>query len=180
ARTSASRTVLANWIAWKDTPATPRVIANRIWQHHFGRGIVASANDFGKFGVPPTHPELLDWLASEFVNLGWKFKPMHKLILMSNAYQMSARASPAGLKADPANELFWRVPLRRLTAEGLRDWRLRVRGKLTLKAGGPSVYPKTPKEVLHGQSRPGEGWPVSPPDEANRRSVYVHVKRSLL
>src|SRR5262249_42011975 len=111
---------------------------------------------------------------------GWKFKPMHKLILMSNAYQMSAKTSSAGLKADPANELLWRFPMRRLTAEELRDSMLMVSGKLNLKAGGPSVYPKIPKEVLHGQSRPGEGWPVSPPDEGNRRSVYVHVKRALL
>lgn len=180
ARSSGRRTALANWIASKENPATARVIVNRIWQHHFGRGIVASANDFGKFGLPPTHPELLDWLASEFVKLGWKFKPMHKLILMSNAYQMSAKANPDGLKADPANELFWRFPMRRLTAEELRDSMLMVSGKLNLKAGGPSVYPKIPKEVLHGQSRPGEGWPVSPPEEANRRSVYVHIKRSLL
>src|SRR5205807_130135 len=91
ARSSGRRTVLANWIASKDNPLTARVLVNRIWQGHFGRGIVASSNDFGKFGTGPTHPELLDWLASEFVERGWSVKALHKLILMSRTYQLSAR-----------------------------------------------------------------------------------------
>ena len=159
---------------------TARVIVNRIWQHHFGRGIVPTTNDFGKFGEKPTHPELLDWLASEFMESGWRFKQMHKLILMSNAYQMSSTATAKELSDDPGNSLFWRFNMRRLLAEEVRDSMLAVSGNLNLKKGGPSIYPKIPKEVLAGQSVPGSGWTVSPPEEAARRSVYVHLKRSLL
>jgi mono/diheme cytochrome c family protein len=180
AKTSGRRTVLANWIASKENPLTARVLVNRLWQHHFGRGLVATTNDFGKFGTPPTHPELLDWLAVDFMAGDWKIKRMHKLLMMSSAYQMSAKASDAGLKLDPSNALLWRFNMRRLTAEEVRDSMLAVSGKLNLKMGGPSVYPPIPKEVLAGQSVPGQGWPVSKPEEASRRSVYVHVKRSLL
>src|SRR5262249_4902171 len=140
----------------------------------------ASTNDFGKFGEKPTHPELLDWLAGEFINDGWRFKPMHKRILMSNAYQMSCRASEKGLSADPANSLFWRFNMRRLPAEEVRDSMLAVSGKLNPKMFGPSIYPRMPREVLAGQSVPGQGWITSSPTEAARRSVYVHIKRSLL
>jgi len=180
ARSSGRRTVLANWIAAPDNPMTPRVIANRIWQYHFGRGIVPTPNDFGKFGEKPTHPELLDWLASEFIAQGWSFKKMHKLMMMSNSYRMSSTADARALTADPGNSLFWRFNMRRLTAEEVRDSFLAVSGKLSDKMYGPSIYPKIPKEVLAGQSRPGEGWRVSTPEEAARRSVYVHLKRSLL
>jgi hypothetical protein len=141
---------------------------------------VATPNDFGKFGTGPTHPELLDWLASELVAGGWRIKRMHRLILLSSAYRMSSRGSDDGLRIDPGNSLFWRFNMRRLSAEEIRDSILAVSGKLNLKAGGPSIYPPISKEVLHGQSMPGSGWDVSPPEEAARRSVYVHVKRSLL
>ncbi len=180
ARTSGRRLVLANWIASPDNPLTARVMVNRLWQHHFGRGIVRTPNDFGLHGFRPTHPELLDWLASEFVASGWRMKAMHRLILTSNAYQMSSRGNPQGLKADPVNDLFWRFDMRRLSGEEIRDSILAVSGNLNLKMFGPSVYPEIPREVLAGQSVPGRGWPVSPPPEQNRRSVYVHVKRSLL
>jgi hypothetical protein len=153
---------------------------NRIWQHHFGRGIVPTPNDFGKFGQPPTHPELLDWLADEFRRGGWRIKRMHKLIMLSNAYSMSSRGDAASLRVDPANNLFWQFNMRRLTAEELRDSILSVSSRLNLKMAGTSVYPPISREVLAGQSRPGEGWPTSSPSEAARRSVYVHVKRSLL
>jgi hypothetical protein len=174
------RLALANWLTDAHNPLTARVLVNRLWQYHFGRGIVPSSNDFGKLGEPATHPELLDWLASEFVANGWKIKPMHRLILTSNAYRMSSRADAKALAKDPANGCFWRFPMRRLSAEEVRDSMLAVSGKLNPKRGGPSVYPPIPKEVLMGQSRPGEGWRPSPPEEAARRSVYVHVKRSLL
>jgi hypothetical protein len=180
AKSSGRRTLLANWIASPDNPLTARVFANRLWQHHFGRGIVPTPNDFGKLGEPPTHPELLDWLADEFVKGGWHIKPMHRLMMTSNAYQMSSKADDAGLRLDPANTLFWRFNMRRLTAEEVRDSILTASGRLNLKAGGPSVYPKIPEEVLHGQSMPGHGWGSSPSEEAARRSVYVFVKRSLL
>ncbi|HJZ89491.1 MAG TPA: DUF1549 and DUF1553 domain-containing protein, partial [Gemmataceae bacterium] len=179
AKSSGRRTVLANWIASKDNPLTARVIVNRVWQGHFGRGLVGSSNDFGKFGTGVTHPELLDWLASEFMDSGWKLKSLHKLILMSRAYQMSSRATPEALRLDPGNLLFGRFGMRRLTAEEIRDSVLMVSGQLNLAAGGPSVHPKIPQAVLAGQSMPGHGWPTSSPDQANRRSIYVHVKRSL-
>ncbi len=105
---------------------------------------------------------------------------MHRLIVLSSAYRMASRGSKAELAADPANRWFWRFPMRRLTAEEVRDSILAVSGTLNLKAGGPSVYPPIPREVLAGQSVPGQGWSTSPPAEAARRSVYVHVKRSLL
>jgi hypothetical protein len=180
ARSSGRRSVLAEWITARDNPLTARVMVNRIWQHHFGRGIVPTPNDFGKFGQLPTHPELLDWLADEFMRGGWRIKRMHKLIMLSNAYCMSSRSDTAVLRVDPANNMFWRVNMRRLTAEEVRDSILAVSGRLNLKMAGPSVYPPISREVLAGQSRPGEGWPTSSPSEAARRSVYVHIKRSLL
>ena len=190
AKSSGRRTVLANWIASKSNPLTARVFVNRVWQYHFGRGIVPSTNDFGKLGEQSTHPELLDWLASEFVEptwapangaagAAWTVKRLHKLIMLSSAYQLSSAADADNLKADPANNLLWRFNARRLSGEEVRDSILAVSGSLNLKQYGPSTYPKIPKEVLAGQSVPGQGWPVSPPDEANRRSVYAHVKRSL-
>ncbi len=179
-KSSGRRIVLANWIASKENQLTARVIVNRIWQHHFGRGIVPTPNDFGQFGEKPTHPELLDWLASEFMDGGWHFKKMHKLILMSSAYRMASTADPKGLSVDPGNSLLWRFNMRRLTAEEVRDSFLSVSGKLNFKMYGPSVFPKIPKEVMAGQSVPGQGWSLSPPDEASRRGVYVHLKRSLL
>ncbi len=178
--TSGKRRALAEWLTAHDNPVTPRVMANRLWQFHFGRGIVPTPNDFGKLGEPPTHPELLDWLAGEFVRQGWRIKSMHKLIMLSSAYRMSSAANAAGLEKDPANQLFWRFNMRRLGAEEVRDSVLAVSGKLNLKAGGPGVYPPISKEVLAGQSIPGSGWGNSQPEEAARRSVYVHVKRSLL
>jgi hypothetical protein len=179
-RTSGRRLVLADWIASADNPLTARVIVNRVWQHHFGRGIVRSSNDFGLQGSRPTHPELLDWLASEFVAQGWRFKTLHRLILTSNAYRMSSRGNPKALAADAANDLFWRFDMRRLSAEEIRDSILAVSGNLNPKLFGPGVYPEIPAEVLAGQSVPGRGWGKSPPEEQARRSIYIHVKRSLL
>nr|AEH26462.1 hypothetical protein [uncultured Acidobacteria bacterium A2] len=177
--TSGRRLVLAKWIASGDNPLTARVIANRLWQHHFGRGIVESANDFGKAGTPPTHPELLDWLASETVAQGWRLKTMHKLILMSNTYRMSSTGNPKALAKDPTNRLFWRFDMRRLTAEEVRDSILAVTGTLNLKMHGPSIYPVLPREALATASNPAAAWGKSSLEEAARRSVYVYVKRSL-
>jgi hypothetical protein len=179
ARTSGRRTALADWVAAKDNPLTARVMANRIWHWRFGKGIVGSPNDFGKFGEKPTHPELLDWLAGEFIRSGWSVKHMHRLIMNSSVYQQSARPSDAALRTDPANQYLARFPMRRLLAEEVRDSILAVAGQLNPALFGPSVYPPIPKEVMAGQSRPGEGWHTSPPEQANRRSVYVHIKRSL-
>jgi cytochrome c553 len=180
ARSTGRRTALANWIAAPDNPLTARVMVNRLWQHHFGRGIVRSPNDFGFQGTRPTHPELLDWLAAEFMAQGWRLKPLHRLIVTSNAYRMSSRSDPRALAADPANDWFWRFDMRRLTGEEVRDSILAVSGVLNPKMYGPGVYVDIPREVLAGQSKPGYGWGQSPPTEQARRSVYIHVKRSLL
>ncbi|KAF0171644.1 MAG: hypothetical protein FD161_4242 [Limisphaerales bacterium] len=179
ARTSGRRTVLANWIASPDNQLTARVMVNRIWQHHFGRGLVRSTSNFGLQGDRPTHPELLDWLASEFVARGWSLKAMHRLIMNSQAYRVSSRGNPAALAADPMNDLLWRFDPRRLTAEELRDSVLAINGSLNLKMFGPSIFVDIPREVLAGQSRPGAGWGKSPPEEQARRSIYIKVKRSL-
>ncbi|MSR58290.1 MAG: DUF1553 domain-containing protein [Planctomycetaceae bacterium] len=180
AAASGKRRALADWLTRRENGVTARVMVNRLWQQHFGRGIVPSPNDFGKLGEPATHPELLDWLAAEFIEGGWKIKRMHRMLMLSNTYRMSSQATERGLAADPGNSLYWRFNMRRLTAEEVRDSILAVSGRLNLKAGGPGVYPPIPREVLAGQSVPGSGWGNSPVDEASRRSVYVHVKRSLL
>ncbi|MEN9573093.1 MAG: hypothetical protein RL514_948 [Verrucomicrobiota bacterium] len=179
ATTSGRRTVLANWITSPANPLPARVMVNRIWQHHFGRGLVRSTSNFGTQGDRPTHPELLDWLASEFVTRGWSMKAMHRLIMNSQAYRMSSHGNAAALAADPANDWFWRFDPRRLTAEEIRDSVLAINGTLNLKMFGPSIFVDIPREVLVGQSQPGKGWGKSPPEEQTRRSIYIKVKRSL-
>ena len=155
-------------------------MVNRIWHYHFGRGIVRSTSDFGFQGIRPTHPELLDWLASEFVASGWRLKQLHKQIMLSSAYQMSSQASEQALASDPLNDLLGRFDMRRLAAEEIRDSILAVNDRLNRFAMfGPSVYVTLPKEVLAGQSMPGAGWGESSPAESARRSMYIHVKRSL-
>ena len=177
---SGRRTALANWITSQDNLLTARVFVNRVWQGHFGRGIVRSSNNFGGLGTPPTHPELLDWLASDFMANGWKIKRLHKMLMLSSAYQMSSKGREAALAKDPANDRFWRVDLRRLSAEEIRDSLLAVTGRLNLDMYGPSIYPTISAEVKAGQSVPGSGWGNSSPTEQARRSVYIHVKRSLI
>jgi len=174
------RRILADWIADGSNRLTARVMANRVWQFHFGRGIVRSSNNFGQLGTPPTHPELLDWLAYRLIDGDWKLKSMHRLIMSSRAYQMSSASSDAGVSADADNRLFWRFDPRRLSAEEVRDTLLVTNGSLNREVYGPSVYPKLSQEVLQGQSIPGLGWGNSSPEQQNRRSVYIHVKRSLL
>ncbi|BBO34663.1 PSD1 and planctomycete cytochrome C domain-containing protein [Lacipirellula parvula] len=180
ARSAGRRKVLADWIASNDNMLTSRVIANRVWQHHFGRGLVRSANNFGELGDVPTHPELLDWLAIWLTEHEWKLKPLHRLIMTSSAYQMSSQADAVALAADPLNDNLWRFDLRRLGAEELRDATLAASGKLNLEMYGPSFYPEMSPEVLATQSMPGQGWGKSSSKEQSRRSVYIYVKRSLL
>lgn len=180
AKTSGRRTVLADWIASAENPLTARVMANRVWQYHFGRGIARSSSNLGTQGDKPTHPELLDWLASELVAGRWKLKALHRTIMLSDAYRMSSRPQEKGVAADPANDLFWRFDMRRLTAEEIRDSILAVTGTLNPTMYGPGVYPEIPAEVMAGQSIPGAGWGKSSPADQSRRSVYVHVKRSLI
>ncbi|RIK81373.1 MAG: hypothetical protein DCC67_08285 [Planctomycetota bacterium] len=180
ARSAGRRRVLAEWIASPQNMLAARVIVNRVWQGHFGRGIVRSANNFGELGDPPTHPELLDWLALWLIEHQWRLKPLHRLIMTSSAYQMSNGGDPRGLAADPANDLVWRFDMRRLSAEEIRDATLATSGQLNRRMFGPSIYPKMSAEALATQSRPGDGWGTSTPEEQARRSVYIFVKRSLL
>jgi hypothetical protein len=180
AATTGRRSVLADWIVDPKNPLTARVMANRVFQYHFGRGIVRSSSNFGVQGDKPTHPELLDWLASELIESGWRLKPLHKTIMLSRAYQASSRSRSDALAADPLNDLLWRFDMRRLTAEEIRDTVLLLAGRLVPRMRGPGVFPEIPAEVMAGQSVPGLGWGKSPRDQADRRSIYIHVKRSLL
>src|SRR5262249_10518877 len=127
------------WIARPDHPLTARVMANRVWQYHFGEGIVRTPSNFGTLGERPTHPELLDWLARRFVESGWSIKALHRLIMLSATYQQSSLASAETVKADPDNRLFGRMARRRLESEAIRDALLAVGGRLDTTMGGPSV-----------------------------------------
>ena len=145
------RTVLANWIASEDNPLSTRVIVNRFWQHHFGKGIVPTPNDFGTLGESPSHPELLDWLTTRFLEGGWKIKPMHELIMLSQSYQQTAQLEPTEIQneVDPTNRLLWRYPPRRLDAEQVRDAMLAVSGELKHRDGGPSVGGSSPYRSIY-------------------------------
>ena len=180
AHSAGRRRVLAEWIASPKNMLTARVIVNRVWQHHFGRGIVRSANNFGELGTPPTHPELLDWLALWLIEHDWQLKPLHRLIMTSNAYRMSSTGNDQALAMDPTNDLFWRVDMRRLSAEEIRDATLVVTGELNTKVHGPSFFPQLSKDVLATQSRPGDGWGESSAEDAARRSIYIYIKRSMV
>jgi hypothetical protein len=179
AKSTGRRLWLARWMTDPANPLVARVIVNRIWQRHFGKGLVATANDFGVMGELPSHPALLDWLASELVAGGWKLKPLHRLMVLSHTYQQSSASNPAATKIDPEGQLLWRWRQRRLEAEAVRDGVLAVTGRLNSQMAGPSVYPTIPRAVLEGQSRPGNGWGKSDAREAARRSVYIFVKRVL-
>jgi Protein of unknown function (DUF1553)/Protein of unknown function (DUF1549)/Planctomycete cytochrome C len=200
--TRGRRLTLARWIANKENPLTARVAVNRLWQQHFGRGIVATPSDFGRTGMEPSHPELLDFLASELIDGGWELKRMHRAIMSSGTYRQGStnefkvqsskfkvdgsgvtlNFEPGTLNpslVDPDNTLLWRQNLRRLEAEAIRDAILAASGELNLQMGGRGIFPTLPPEVLAKQSRPGNGWDKSPPAEQARRSVYIFVKRTL-
>ena len=149
------RSALANWLTRPDNPLSTRVIVNRIWQYHFGRGLVATSSDFGKLGEPPTHPELLDWLAQRFVADGWSFKKMHRLLVTSMTYRQSATspAAESALKKDPENRLWWKMTTRRLDAEQIRDAILITTGQLDLTMGGPGVEGKDPRRSIYTKVR---------------------------
>ena len=149
-REGSGRLELADWIASPDNPLTARVMVNRIWQHHFGEGIVRTPNNYGKLGTRPTHPELLDYLAHRFVESGWSVKAMHRAIMLSAAYQQSSIPRPATFEADPDNLLFGRMNRRRLESEPLRDSLLDAAGKLDLTMGGPAIRDlNTPRRTLY-------------------------------
>jgi mono/diheme cytochrome c family protein len=175
------RRLLADWIASPRNPLTARVLVNRVWQHHFGRGLVPTPNDFGKAGLSPTHPELLDWLAAEFIDGGWRMKHLHRLLMTSRAYRLSSRTDNLEARTlDEGNDLYWRQNLRRLEVEPLRDTILAVSGQLNPEMGGRGVFPRLSREVIAGESRPGLDWEISTPEQEARRSVYLFIKRTLL
>ncbi len=173
------RKALALWLTAPDNPLLGRVMANRIWQGHFGEGIVRTPNDFGRQGEAPTHPELLDWLAVEFARRGWSVKEMHRAMMLSSVYRASSVADEEGLSRDPENHFLGRMPRRRLDADALRDSILAVAGTLNLKMGGVGVIPPLTREEILAARFPNL-WPAHPdPAEHNRRSVYLQMKRSL-
>ena len=178
---SGRRRALAEWITSPRHPLTARVFVNRVWQHLMGAGIVRTPNNFGRVGEAPTHPLLLDWLASEFVRGDWRVKPLIRTILLSRTYRRSSQTSNArALGVDPENRLLWRHGLRRLDAEALRDSVLAVSGDLNFAMGGRGVFPDLSADVLATQSRPGSDWGKSSAAERRRRSVYLFVKRTLM
>lgn len=177
--TSGRRRALAEAIASKDNPLTARVMVNRIWGWHFGRGIVATPGNFGRMGMPPSHPELLDWLATEFVRQGWSVKQIHRLIMTSETYKMaSAFYQAADLEKDPTGVYLWRFPVRRLEAEIIRDAMLDASGSLNREAGGPPFFPSIPVTLRADQPRGVWELTKEGPDTW-RRSVYAYVKRGL-
>ena len=171
------RKALANWLADPTHPLVARVMVNRIWQGHFGRGLVETPNNFGLQGSAPSHPELLDWLAAEFVDRNWSVKQMHKLIMLSSAYRLNSGLDPSSAETDPENRYLWRMNRRRLDAENLRDAVLSVSGELNLKMGGRPVLPPLSAEARLGMWDRND-WPESlDPEEHKRRSVYIFAKR---
>jgi hypothetical protein len=178
--TSRRRLGLARWVASPDNPLTARVIVNRVWMYHFGEGLVRTPGDLGTRGERPTHPELLDWLAGWFVEHGWSLKALHRLIVTSSTYKMSKRWHEEYGTSDPENRLLWRFPYRRLEAEAIRDQVLAASGRLNRAFFGPGVRPAIQPAALEGHSDPKIVWKPDPTEIAERRTVYVHVKRSLL
>jgi Protein of unknown function (DUF1553)/Protein of unknown function (DUF1549) len=169
------RTALAHWLT--DPAANPlpaRVMANRIWHYHFGKGLSGTPSDFGAMGERPSHPELLDYLATEFVAGGWSLKHMHRLIMLSSTYQQSSANQEEAAKADENNRLLWAFPMHRLEGEVIRDSALSVSGLLNPASGGPSVFPDLPE----GMTAPRGGWKLSSAEDRNRRSVYIFVRRN--
>jgi hypothetical protein len=208
AQTAGVRTELADWLVSRDNPLTARVIANRIWQHHFGRGIVGTPSDFGIMGDWPTHPELLDWLASELIERGWSLKAMHRVIVCSSVYRTASRDAGDGIRdtgdgirgtgyaertsrnaqresriaklveADPENELLGRMPRQRLDGEAIRDAMLSAGGLLNREPFGPGVRPPLPPEVTITLLK--NQWPVTEDESQHvRRSLYLFVRRNL-
>jgi hypothetical protein len=175
------RLKLSNWITDPANPLTARVMVNRVWQYHFGRGIVFTPNDFGRMGSRPTNIALLDYLANQYVANGWKMKPIHKMILLSSAYRQSS-VSPdekAGMAKDAQNDLLWKFSKRRLEAEELRDSMLAIAGRLNPKIGGPSIMVPIERELMKMLKRPQYWIPTRDKSEYDRRTMYLIYKRNL-
>jgi hypothetical protein len=183
-KSTGRRLALARWLTAPDNPLTARVMVNRLWHYHFGRGIVATPNDFGRNGQQPTHPELLDWLAVEFSqSQGWSLKRMTEMMVLSNAYQQSSVINDVKAKIDPDNKLLWRMNRQRLDAEAIRDAVLSANGNLMEQLGGPSIkVPLEPEvyDTIFTEYEPDNLWPVHPdPRQHTRRSLYLIRKRNV-
>jgi hypothetical protein len=178
-----NRLTLAKWLVDPGNPLTARVVVNRYWQNYFGVGIVKTSEDFGSQGEPPSHPELLDWLATEFVGTGWDVKRMQRLIVTSATYRQSSRVTPESLEKDPENRLMARGPRFRLPAEEVRDNALAASGLLDEQVGGPSAYPYQPKglweEMAFGEGFSGQTYTPSTGKDLYRRSMYTIWKRTV-
>ncbi|HEV3167960.1 MAG TPA: DUF1549 and DUF1553 domain-containing protein, partial [Isosphaeraceae bacterium] len=175
------RAALAQWLTSPDNPLTARVLVNRVWGWHFGQALVRTPNDFGTQGEPPTHPELLDWLARDFIDHGWSLKHLHRLILLSSTYQMESVANGRGAQLDPENRMLWHFPRRRLEGEAIRDAILACAGTLNPKPFGTPVVPPLSREELTGLFDAAKKWPVTKDEsEHTRRSVYLLVRRTFL
>ena len=169
---------MAEWLVSKDNPLTARVAVNRFWEQLFGYGIVETLEDFGSQGSPPSHPELLDWLANKFMNdYGWSMKKILKLMVMSGTYRQSSVATSQQLAQDPANKYLSRGPRVRLTAEQIRDQALAVSGLLSKKMYGPSVMPYQPPGIWQTVYS-GQKWEVSPGEDKYRRALYTYIRRT--
>jgi hypothetical protein len=173
-----TRLDLAKWMVRADNPMTARVIANRVWQEYFGRGIVRTSEDFGKMGEKPSHPELLDWLAAEFRDSGWNLKALHKTIVMSATYRQSSKARQELRERDPENALLARQMRLRLGAEAIRDAALEVSGLLNTHVGGPSIKPPQPAGVEQLTYANNNKWVVSTGPDRYRRGLYIHFQRT--
>ncbi len=176
---SGRRRWLARWMTHPQNPLVARVMVNRIWQWVFGEGLVATENDFGVAGESPSHPLLLDYLASEFVASGWSVKHVVRLLAGSSTFAQASDWNPQAASVDHQNRLLWRWQPRRLEAEAVRDSMLAVSGSLNHSMHGPSMFPRIPDSVLAGQSQPGLNWGEPDPEQNLRRSIYIFVKRSL-
>jgi hypothetical protein len=172
-----NRLGLARWLVSPDNPLTARVTVNRAWEQIFGRGLVETSEDFGTQGAAPSHPELLDWLATAFVKSGWKQKALHRLIVTSAAYRQDAKASPALLEKDPYNRLLARGPRFRMDAEMIRDVTLSAAGLLSPKIGGPSVFPVQPDGIWDNPYSDAT-WTTSEGEDRYRRGLYTLLRRT--
>lgn len=173
----ATRLGLAQWLTDEENPLTARVLVNRLWARYFGRGLVETSEEFGTQGEPPTHPELLDWLATEMIRIGWDMKAFHRLIVTSATYRQSSRVTAEAWALDPFNRLFSRGPRFRLDAEVIRDNALAISGLLDRKIGGPSVFPYQPDGVWF-QPYSGDRWAVSSNGDQHRRGLYTFWRRT--
>jgi hypothetical protein len=188
---AARRSQLAEWIIAAENPLAARVLVNRVWQQHFGVGLAETPSDFGLMGVPPSHPELLDWLAAEFVRSGWSLKELHRLLVTSAVYRLASRPVESAAAArdvasdweellhrDPENRWLGRARRRRLEGEAIRDALLSIAGELNREAGGPGMRPPLPEEIVRTLLK--DQWPVTPEvDQHSRRSIYLFVRRNL-